>query len=121
MQAVNSAWNVFIGWHNFRKLGLKMNSDIPTNIRVLRDEKNIEIHWPSGEIQHVAFFTARVNCRCASCVDELTGIRRLDPDTVSQDVHPVGVKFTGNYALKIAWSDGHDTGLYTWDALRALE
>jgi DUF971 family protein len=27
----------------------------------------------------------------------------------------------GNYALKIVWSDGHDTGLFTWERLAALD
>jgi DUF971 family protein len=26
----------------------------------------------------------------------------------------------GNYAIKIVFDDGHDTGLYTWDYLRKL-
>ncbi len=30
------------------------------------------------------------------------------------------MSFTGNYALKIVWSDGHSTGLYTWDLLAEL-
>jgi DUF971 family protein len=32
----------------------------------------------------------------------------------------VKLGFSGNYALKISWSDGHDTGLYTWDLLQEL-
>ena len=31
-----------------------------------------------------------------------------------------GASFVGNYALKIQWSDGHDTGLYSWDWLEKL-
>ena len=43
--------------------------------------------------------------------------RILDLDTVPDDVHPTDVSIVGNYALKIVWSDGHSTGLYTWEHL----
>jgi DUF971 family protein len=32
-----------------------------------------------------------------------------------------GAELVGNYALRIQWSDGHDTGLYTWKYLRELD
>jgi DUF971 family protein len=32
----------------------------------------------------------------------------------------VGVESVGNYAVRIAFSDGHDTGIYSWDLLRKL-
>jgi len=53
-------------------------------------------------------------------VDEMTGRRILDPATLPQDVQPVEMTLTGNYAVKFRWSDGHDTGLYTWERLRDL-
>ena len=36
------------------------------------------------------------------------------------DIHIQEMNLVGNYALKILWSDGHDTGLYTWELLRKL-
>lgn len=54
------------------------------------------------------------------CIDEFTGERILDPVTIPPDIAPVELSFTGNYALKIRWSDGHDTGLYTWNLLESL-
>jgi PAS domain S-box-containing protein len=53
-------------------------------------------------------------------VDEMTGERILDPATIPADIQPTGLSFSGNYALKIAWSDGHSTGLYTWDLLAEI-
>lgn len=47
-------------------------------------------------------------------------MRILDPDTIPADIQPVAMSLTGNYALKIVWSDGHSTGLYTWDLLAEI-
>jgi DUF971 family protein len=54
------------------------------------------------------------------CVDEMTGVRRLRREDVSEDVAPVQLEPAGNYALRIVWSDGHSTGIYTWDRLYDL-
>jgi DUF971 family protein len=35
-------------------------------------------------------------------------------------VRPIRVQGVGRYALQIAWSDGHDTGIYTFEHLREL-
>jgi DUF971 family protein len=42
------------------------------------------------------------------------------PTVTTQEVHPVRLSAVGNYALHIDWSDGHHTGIYPWDMLRAL-
>ena len=43
------------------------------------------------------------------------------PEAVPADIHPLDMQLTGNYALKIRCSDGHATGLYTWERLAELE
>lgn len=92
----------------------------PTNIRALRDPAALELHWPGGNIASLPYLLIRENCPCAACVDEITGVRILDPATIPADIRPQQMSFAGNYALKITWSDGHDTGLFTWDSLRRL-
>ena len=62
----------------------------------------------------------RLACACAQCVDEWSGEGRLDPQSVPEDVHPVSVRPVGRYAIQIDWSDGHDTGIYPFQRLRAL-
>jgi DUF971 family protein len=57
---------------------------------------------------------------CARCVDELTGQRIVELDGIDPQIQIDELKLVGNYALKITWSDGHDTGLYTWPHLRRL-
>ena len=97
-----------------------MSAQPPKNIRAIGDERVIEITWHDGTVHRLAFRFLRCECPCAGCVDEMTGIRRLDVEAAPDDVRPTAISFSGNYALKIIWSDGHDSGLYTWERLRSL-
>lgn len=92
----------------------------PTNIRVLNDERAVEIHWPDGLVRRLPFKFLRGRCPCAGCVDEMTGIRTLDVESIPPTIKPESLSVSGNYALKILWDDRHDTGLYTWEYLREL-
>jgi DUF971 family protein len=92
----------------------------PTNIRALRDPPALELTWPDGSADEIPYRRLREECPCAQCVDEITGVRVLDVTAIPADIRPAGISFVGNYALKIAWSDGHDTGLFSWDLLRRL-
>ena len=49
-----------------------------------------------------------------------TGERTLDPFTVLDSVRPLRIDPVGRYAIKITWTDGHDTGIYSFDHLRSL-
>ncbi|MGH7163881.1 MAG: DUF971 domain-containing protein [Planctomycetota bacterium] len=80
----------------------------------------LAVAWADGTEQEFEVYELRCACPCASCVDETTGKRTLVPARVPRDVRPVRVQSVGNYGLRIAWSDGHDTGIYTWERLRGL-
>lgn len=60
-----------------------------------------------SEVQQVWPADLRRNCRCALCVDEMTGRVRLDPGSVSENIRPNKMRPVGNYAIEITWSDGH--------------
>jgi DUF971 family protein len=78
------------------------------------------IVWADGHESFLPGHALRCACACAGCVDELSGQKTLRDETVPADVHVVSFEPVGNYALKIDWSDGHDTGLYTYRLLRSL-
>lgn len=92
----------------------------PKNIRAIKDKGHFEIVWDEQSTAHYPFKFLRCECPCAACVNEFTGERMIDPNTVPEDILPTEVGFSGNYALKIKWSDGHHTGLYSWDYLDRL-
>lgn len=92
----------------------------PTTIRAIRQDRVLELQWGDHPLQRIPFKLLRVQCPCASCIDEITGRRVLDPQTIPEDIVPTQMSFVGNYALKITWSDGHSTGLYTWDHLAEI-
>jgi DUF971 family protein len=92
----------------------------PVSIERLGEKRALGIVWQDGLEGRVAYLTLRGECMCARCVDEITGERILDVEGIDPDVAAVEMSLVGNYALKIRWSDGHDTGLYTWPHLRRL-
>ena len=62
----------------------------------------------------------RVKCPCATCVDEWSGEVRVQAGNISDDIRAQDVARVGNYALSFTWSDGHTTGIYTFERLRAM-
>jgi ATP-binding protein involved in chromosome partitioning len=79
-----------------------------------------KVLWSDGKNSLVTFKDLRFYCPCAACVDENTGKRTITREQVRDDIKPERVRTVGNYALSIDWSDGHNTGLYSYDYLRKL-
>ncbi len=57
--------------------------------------------------QKISPAALRRQCRCAMCVEEMTGRQILRPEDVSEDIKPVDIGSVGNYAVGITWTDGH--------------
>jgi len=85
-----------------------------------RADDAVTITWAEGHVGIYAARELRLACHCAVCREELTGRIMLDPATVPTDIAPRRIELVGGYAIKIQWSDGHDTGLYTYEHLLAL-
>ena len=92
---------------------------IPTDIRQASPTE-LQITWKDGHVSVYPVLLLRRACRCAACIDEWSGKPILDPEKVPQDVKPVTIEPVGNYAIHIAWSDGHTSGIYSFDHLRGL-
>jgi len=91
-----------------------------TNPKVITTSEptRLAIEWADG---HTTEFTApqlRAMCACANCVDEVSGKRMHDPNTVPHDLTQNHAHLVGNYALSMTFSDGHHTGIYTFRMLR---
>lgn len=80
----------------------------------------ISVEFDTQEKYTIAYPDLRFACPCASCVDEITGKRTLKRESVREDVRPLKVEPVGRYAVAIRWSDGHSTGMYSFDRLYDL-
>ena len=80
----------------------------------------IGIVWDDGHESYYQSHALRCACGCASCVDEATGKKILIDERVPRDVRAREFHPVGNYGVAIVWSDGHDTGIYSFDTLRRL-
>ena len=83
-----------------------------------RRDDGILIEW--DQATHQGFFPARLlrlACPCAGCVEEMSGKPLLDPANVPHDIRPLSVALVGAYGMRITWSDGHSTGIYTFEQL----
>lgn len=104
-----------------------MSHPFPTALR-RRDDGAIEIVWSDGAEGVATPRTLRDACPCASCRE-----KRVEPTAAAgasllqvlkpEEIAPLsitGMSPVGQYAYKIAFSDGHDSGIYTLDYLREL-
>ena len=82
--------------------------------------KMFKVSWSDGKQSVVSFRDLRYFCPCANCVDENTGVRKITRESIREDITPLKVQTIGNYALSVNWSDGHQTGIYSYDYLRKL-
>ena len=80
----------------------------------------LRIVWQDGHESVYPVRTLRLACRCARCIEELTGRPLLKEEDVPEDVRPIKISPVGRYAVQISWTDGHDSGIYTFESLRAL-
>ena len=85
-----------------------------------KDSQTLQIVWRDGHVSEYDVVVLRRECPCAQCVDEWTNERTLDPNSIPETVRPVGLKSVGLYAIQIDWSDGHSTGIYSFETLRKL-
>jgi ATP-binding protein involved in chromosome partitioning len=85
-----------------------------------RDARTLSVLWEDGYRNDFDVRDLRLTCRCALCLEEMSGRPLLDPKSVRADIAPRTISSVGNYAIQITWNDGHNTGIDTFTHLRAL-
>ncbi|MEO7426607.1 MAG: DUF971 domain-containing protein [Fibrobacteria bacterium] len=78
------------------------------------------IRWNDGTQSELKVPALRSSCPCAVCVNEWTGEKILDEARIPADIKPARLISVGRYAMAIHWSDGHKTGIYSFDYLKKL-
>jgi DUF971 family protein len=91
----------------------------PVEIRKKGGER-LTIRWADGHESVYPARTLRGRCPCAQCVSETTGKRLVTEEHIDPRIHIVAARIVGNYALHFDWSDGHTTGIYSFDHLRRI-
>ncbi|MBD3419231.1 MAG: P-loop NTPase [Chitinivibrionales bacterium] len=84
------------------------------------DTSHVSINWPDGVKSKIENKQLRAHCRCASCVDEYSGEKTLHDDSIPETIVPATVSPLGNYAVHIAWNDGHDSSIYPYKQLKEI-
>src|SRR5713101_9684217 len=88
----------------------------PILVTPIEEEKLLRILWDDDQLGDYPFAYLRGWCPCAVCQGhggERHFVHVENPQLVS-------LTTVGNYALNPAWSDGHQTGIYTFEHLRSL-
>ncbi len=89
-------------------------------------DSGLTVHWPDGR---QSFYPIAYLRRMSPSADARTLREQLakNPLTVlpntdtGQPLTATTAELVGNYAIRIHFSDGHNTGLYSWDYLRSID
>ena len=90
----------------------------PTDIKLHQKSKVLEVSFDNGETFEMSCEYLRVYSQSAEVTGHAPGQEVLQLD--KQDVNIENITPVGNYAVKLHFDDGHDTGLYTWERLYEL-
>ena len=92
----------------------------------LERSRQLTIRWADGHQSVIPLRELRRACPCASCraardQQERDPLAVVQPvDSLEESLTVDSAELAGNYALRIRWKDGHDTGLYDFALLRSL-
>ena len=98
--------------------GLDKHTPSPTNIVVHRKSRVLEISFDDGNTFRLPFELLRVYSPSAEVRGHGPGQETLQVG--KRDVDILALDPVGNYAVQPRFSDGHSTGIYSWDILYAL-
>ena len=98
--------------------GLTNNTPRPVDIRLHQASRLLEIKFDNGTECQLSCEFLRVNSPSAEVKGHGPGQETLQLG--KEDVNITAIEPVGNYAVKLTFSDGHNTGLYSWDYLYDL-
>jgi DUF971 family protein len=90
----------------------------PTEIRLKRAEKRLEVEFDDGSRFAFPAEFLRVESPSAEVQGHGPNDRRIVPG--KRDVGITGLEPVGHYAVRVLFDDGHDTGIFSWDYLHQI-
>jgi ATP-binding protein involved in chromosome partitioning len=88
---------------------------------LIAEERALRVLWNDGAESLYPYDFLRNHCPCALCVDEWTGKRKSLMLLLPSNFRPMKIDPVGNYAVQVFWSDGHNSGIYSFRYLKGLE
>lgn len=98
--------------------GLSKDSPLPTEIKLHQQSRRLEVAFSDGARFELPFEFLRVYSPSAEVRGHGPGQETLQVG--KRQVGITGVEPVGNYAIQPTFSDGHDSGIYSWDYLYEL-
>ena len=98
--------------------GLKPGAPTPTALTVHSESRMLEIAFSDASVFKIPFELMRVYSPSAEVQGHGPGQEVLQ--TGKREVHVVELEPIGNYAVKPVFSDGHESGIFSWDYLHHL-
>lgn len=98
--------------------GIDRDTPIPSEIKLHQKSRRLELIYGEGESYSLDFEYLRVYTPSAEARGHGPGQETLQ--TGKRDVDIERIEPVGTYALRLVFSDGHDSGLYSWDMLYNL-
>ena len=93
----------------------------PTHIE--RGNASLKIRWRDSHRSELSYRLLRQKCPCARCDAARSGkdpFHILPADDFFENLQLADIQLVGRYAVRLVWSDGHRTGIYTFQFLREL-
>ena len=98
--------------------GLQVGAPTPQSITVHSASRVLEVGFSDGAVFRIPFELMRINSPSAEVQGHGPGQEVLQ--TGKRDVQLVDLQPIGNYAVQPTFSDGHSSGIYSWDLLYQL-
>jgi DUF971 family protein len=98
--------------------GLQIGTPRPVEIKLHQKSRVLEISFDDGKSYRLSCEYLRVYSPSAEVRGHGPGQEVLQEG--KKEVEIAAIEPIGNYAVKLVFSDGHDTGLYSWDYLYDL-
>ena len=90
-------------------------------VQIIEESDNeLSITWSDDSETNYKALELRRACPCAMCIDEWTGKKTLRDGSIPEDVAFSHISIVGRYALNFHFSDGHETGIYSFAMLRKM-
>jgi DUF971 family protein len=93
-------------------------SPIPIGIELHRQSKTLDLKYPNNEQYTLSCEYLRVYSPSAEVRGHGEGQEKLQVGKINVTI--TAIQPVGNYAVQLTFSDGHDTGLYSWEYLYEL-